>query len=344
MKKLLLTLAALPMAAYAGQASAQVYGNASGAVTVQNRIANLEARYNAGLQAGAFSNSERSALHRQLVELRAMERSYSYDGLSDAERRALQQRIRQVRDQLRMAGRSDWANSYGWDDRDLDAHASAYGTGAYDAYGRPVSHGGVVYDQYGRVVANPGVTYDAYGRPITNGGAVYDQYGRVVANRGVTYDAYGRPIPNGGVVYDQYGRAVPNSGVVYDQYGRAIPNSGVVYDQYGRPVADGRYGQGGPYEPVQQRSGVGNALGNLLGNMVGGGGGVGGLLGSILGRGGLRTGDVITSTIASVLGSAMGFGSRYRDTNSVYYRSDGQRVYEIDARTHRVIRIHPINR
>ncbi len=38
----------------------------------------------------------------------------------------------------------------------------------------------------------------------------------------------------------------------------------------------------------------------------------------------------------------MGFGSQYRDNNSVYYRSDGQRVYEIDARTNQVIRIHPV--
>lgn len=104
------------------------------------------------------------------------------------------------------------------------------------------------------------------------------------------------------------------------------------------------YGQGGPCEQVQRGgSGVGNILGGVLGSMMGGGGG-GGLLGSILGRGGLRTGDVITSTIGSVLGSAMGFGSRYRDNNSVYYWSDGQRVYEIDARTNQAIRIHPVRR
>src|SRR3712207_5893058 len=108
MKKLLLSLAVLPLAAYAGPAAAQWNANSNNSVTVQNRIANLESRFNAGLQAGAFTNSERSAIHRQLVELRAMERSYSYDGLSDAERRALQQRIRQVRDQLRMAGGTDW--------------------------------------------------------------------------------------------------------------------------------------------------------------------------------------------------------------------------------------------
>ena len=310
MKKLLLTVAALPLALYAGQAAAQVNSNARGGVTVQSRIANLESRYNAGMQAGVFSRSERDMLYRQIADLRALERSYSYDGLSENERRTLQQRIRLVRDQLRMAGSSDWANRSSWSDRDFDLYTDA--------------HSG-------------GVAYDAYGRPVPQGGVVYDQYGRVVANRGVAYDAYGRPIPNGGVVYDQFGRVVANSGVAYDQYGRPINNGS--YNQ-----ASPYYGQGGPYEPVQQQGVVGNILGGVLGNMVGGGSGVGGILGTILGRGGLRTGDVITGTIGSVLGSAMGSGSRYRDNNEVSFRSDGYRVYEIDARTNRVIRIHPISR
>jgi hypothetical protein len=71
---------------------------------------------------------------------------------------------------------------------------------------------------------------------------------------------------------------------------------------------------------------------------------VGGILGSILGRGGLRSGDVITSTIGNVLGSAAGYGSQYRDNGNTYYRSDGERVYEIDARTNTVNRVYPVQR
>ena len=318
MKKFLLTLAALPIAAFAGEASGQNVANA-GAAGVQNQIANLEARFNAGLNAGVFTSGERDQIDRQLAALRSLERNYSANGLSVTERTTLQQRIRTLRDQLRAAGGPSWANQYGWRDVDLDSRAGAPGTEvAYDAYGRPMR---------GR-----SVSYDRYGRPITNDRDRYDPYGRQVASDG------------GG------------------------------YDQYGRPVADdGTYGQGGPYEPVSQRgSGVGNVLGGVLGSVVGGGrgvggvlgnvvgggrgvggvvgsvvggrGGVGSILGSVLGRGGMRTGDVVTGAIGSVLGGVVGSGSRFRDTNEVYFRSDGQSVYEIDARTNTVMRVHPVQR
>jgi hypothetical protein len=316
MKKLFLILAAVPMAALAGEASAQTYANANagGGVGVQNRIANLEARFNAGLSAGVFTNSERSTIGRQLTDLRNLERSYSANGLSAAERRTLQQRIRTVRDQLRVAGGTNWANRYGWSDTELDTHAGAYGN----------------------------VSYDAYGRPIPNGNVAYDRYGRPVANNGTVYDQYGRPVANNGAVYDQYGRPVADNRVVYDRYGRPVADDNVVYDRNGRPISNGGYGQGGPYEPAQQSRGVGGVLGGVLGNVMGGGGGVGGILGSVLGNGGLRTGDVITGAIGSVLGSAAGMGSRFRDNNNVYYRSDGQRVYEVDARSNTVLRVHPL--
>ncbi|MDP8914133.1 MAG: hypothetical protein M3N39_11225 [Pseudomonadota bacterium] len=279
--------------------------NAGGAVGVQNRIANLEARYDAGLNAGVFTSAERSAISRQLTDLRRLERSYSSNGLTLTERRILQQRIRTLRDQLRAAGGPNWANRYGWSDHDLD---------------------------------------DGYA---------------VASGTGVEHDAYGRPVPNRTGTYDRYGRPVASKDVLYDRYGRPVATSDGVYDRYGRPVATGGgYGQGGPYEPVPRSSGVGNVLGGVLGgvarrssgvggvlgSVLGGGGGVGGILGSILSRGGLRTGDVITGAIGNVLGGAVGFGPQFRDTNNVYYRSDGQRVYEIDARTNTVMQVTPIQR
>lgn len=305
MKKFLLTLAALPMASFAGEASAQSMSNAGGAVGVQNRIANLEARFDDGLSAGVFTNAERSAISRQLTDLRRLERSYSSNGLTVSEQRILQQRIRAVRGQLRTAGGPNWADRYGWSDHELD-----------------------------------------------------QGYGVASAT---------------GVEYDDYGRAVPSRTGTYDRYGRRVAGDDVVYDRYGRPVATGGgYGQGGPYEPVPRSSGVGNVLGGVLGSVVGGrsgvggvlgkvvggsrgaggvlgsvlggGGGVGGILGSILGRGGLRTGDVVTGAIGSVLGGAVGYGPQFRDTNNVYYRSDGQRVYGIDARTNSVTQVIPIQR
>jgi hypothetical protein len=129
--------------------------------------------------------------------------------------------------------------------------------------------------------------------------------------------------------------------------GYAYGNSGVAYDQYGRPIQNGYpvqnngyYGQGGPYVPYQAprtNSGVGGVLGSVLGGVLGGGSG--NILGSILSNGGLRIGDVITGVLGNVLGGASNLG--YQDRSNVYFRTDGQRVYEIDARTNQVIRIHP---
>jgi hypothetical protein len=139
----------------------------------------------------------------------------------------------------------------------------------------------------------------------------------------------------------QYGAAYPNQGYAYDRYGRGIPAPAYGYDQYGRAVQSGYYGQGGPYVAYPQSSNNG-VLGNVLGGVLGGGGsGIGGnILGSILGNGGLRIGDVITGVLGSALGGVS--SSRYQDRNDVYFRTDGQRVYEIDARTNQVIRIHPM--
>jgi hypothetical protein len=295
MKKFLLALAALPAATMAVEASAQTYMNTGGSAGIQNRIANLEMRLNAGAQAGVFTNNEYAVLNNRLMQLRNLERQYSFNGLSQQERRQLQMQIRSLRDEMKRAGGMGWANRYGWSDRDLEmnAYGNAYGNGYGNAYG------------------------NGYG------------------------NAYGNTVR-----YDQYGRPIPQSGVVYDQYGRPVANGGVMYDQYGRPVANGGYyGQGGPYEPVytprSNSGGIGNVLGGVLGSVVGGGGG-GGVLGGLLGGRSLGVGDIITSAIGSVLRGGSSYGTQYRDNNRTYFRSDGERVYEIDARTNQVIRIHPL--
>jgi len=334
MKKFLLALAVIPAATMAVEASAQTNMNANGAVGIQNRIANLEARLQAGAQARVFTSNQYAMLSNQLVQLRNLERQYSFNGLTQAERRTLQNRIRTLRDQMRTAGGRGWANNYGWNDRDLEAYGS-------NGYGNAYGNANVRYDQYGRPMATGGVTYDQYGRPMASGSVTYDQYGRPMNNGGVSYDQYGRPMANGSVSYDQYGRPVNTGGVVYDQSGRVI--QGVTYDRNGRPVITNGYnGQGGPYQPQQQGSGIGGVLGSVLGGAMGGGGGAGGVLGSILGGRSLGVGDVITSAIASALGGGSNYGNQYRDNSRTYFRSDGERVYEIDVRTNQVVRIHPL--
>jgi hypothetical protein len=226
MKKILMTLLALPAATFALEASAQsgYYAQGYGAqanVGMQNRIAGLEARLSAGVQAGAIDRREERNLRRQLNDLRRMEMSYSQNGLSRDERNMLQQRTRTVREQLRMAGGNGWANRYGWNDSDFDRYGNAYG----NSYGT--------------------VTYDRYGNPVASG----------------------------------------------------YPN-----------------GVGGPYEPAYNSSR------------------------------GLNIGDVITGLLGgnTLRQLPSGYQTQYRDRSDVYFRSDGNRVYEIDARTNRVIRVHPM--
>jgi len=158
-------------------------------------------------------------------------------------------------------------------------------------------------------------------------------------------------VASGGYAYgyaQPYGNAYgynSNNGYAYGNNGYAYGSNAVTYDQYGRPItngySNGYYGQGGPYVPVPQQrsSGIGNVLGGMLGSAVGGGGG--GVLGSILGNGGLRVGDLVTGVIGNVLGRAPSNYGSYQNNSNVYFRTDGQRVYEIDARTNQVVRIHP---
>ncbi len=162
MKKLL-TVAAAASALVAIPAAAQTYGqpygqangygqvNAGGAVGIQNRIAQLEARLQAGLQAGTITRQEAKSIRPQIRELRRLERQYSANGLTQQERQVLQQRIRYARQQLRTAdgGNGRYAE---WDRED-----GYYGQGGpYEPYQtvepvceRPSGIGGVISGIFG---------------------------------------------------------------------------------------------------------------------------------------------------------------------------------------------------
>ena len=121
MKKLLLTLSAVSALAVAAPVAAQQYSNmnAGGTVGIQNRIAQLDARLRAGIQAGVINQTEARDLRQQLRGLRDLEARYSYNGLTQQERSTLQQRVRSIRQQMRVAdgGRFDRDTRYAWDDR-----------------------------------------------------------------------------------------------------------------------------------------------------------------------------------------------------------------------------------
>lgn len=283
MKKLILSLAALPAATMAVEASAQTYVSNNASFTIQNQIVQLQTQLDNGVRSGAINRTEQRQLTQQIRQLNRTQRQYMAGGLTSQEWNALQQRVGTINQQLQMS------------------------SGGYAYGGQP---NGNAYGYYGNQQGYAGNSGYQQGYNGNNGYAYGNQ-------------AYG------------------NQGYSNQGYG----NQGVAYDQYGRPVANGYYGQGGPYIPApQQRSnGIGNILGGVLGNVVGGGrglGGGGGVLGSILGNGGLSVGTVITSVLGSALGGVpRNYSDRYQSSGNTYFRSDGQRVYEIDARTNRVVRV-----
>ncbi|HYJ29531.1 MAG TPA: hypothetical protein VEW25_04240 [Allosphingosinicella sp.] len=72
-------------------------------------------------------------------------------------------------------------------------------------------------------------------------------------------------------------------------------------------------------------------------------GGAGGVIDNLLGRNSLRVGQRVTADAR--LGSVpYEYRNQYRDGNGVYYRSDGRAIYQIDAGTDTVARIHALNR
>ena len=72
-------------------------------------------------------------------------------------------------------------------------------------------------------------------------------------------------------------------------------------------------------------------------------GGLGGVFDGVLGRNttSLQIGQRAPTDLYGV---PYEYRDRYRDTDQSYYRSDGRQIYQIDARTGAVVRIHAMNR
>jgi hypothetical protein len=70
-------------------------------------------------------------------------------------------------------------------------------------------------------------------------------------------------------------------------------------------------------------------------------GAVGQIIDRVTGGGGLRVGQRASADLGGV---PYAYRTQYRDGGGVYYRSDGRRIYQIDARTHTVVRIYAMNR
>ena len=111
---------------YPSTYNGQVYAGQNG---TQNRIAQLDARLQAGISTGAITRAEARPLRQQIRYLAQLEQRYAADGLSQQERRDLQQRYRYTRKQLRAADPNNSRYAQ-WDQANDDPYAdSGYNTG-----------------------------------------------------------------------------------------------------------------------------------------------------------------------------------------------------------------------
>jgi hypothetical protein len=127
--------AAAPASAQSGNGYGNGYGNgnAYGTGNIEVRADQLQMRLQAGVRSGAITRSEAMPLRAQLRELIRLETLYARDGISGRERADLQQRIRSIRQGIRIAEGS----AYGRDDDRYGRGDDRYGRdGMDDRYGR----------------------------------------------------------------------------------------------------------------------------------------------------------------------------------------------------------------
>lgn len=146
MKKILLALAAIPAVMLASDAAAQPGYSARGDMGIGVQLDNLDARLDAGVQAGVISSSEQRRLRYQMRDLRQLEARYARNGIDRQERAELRQRLGALRQEVRRVGGSGWGNRYGWEDNDWNGRGDGnYGRGnGYDGYGRGLRVGDTI--------------------------------------------------------------------------------------------------------------------------------------------------------------------------------------------------------
>jgi hypothetical protein len=187
LKKIILSLGAVSALAIAAPAAAQYsnngYQNSAGANgNISARVAQLGTRLQAGIQSGTISRQEARSLRQQLQQLSQLERRYSMNGLDGRERADLQQRIRTVRQQIRVA---DGGNQARWDRYDSEDGYDRNGDYRNaDDYRRDGRYG--EYDRNGRIDRNN----DGYDDRD------YDRDGRWDDDQ---QGGYGQPVQRGGL-------------------------------------------------------------------------------------------------------------------------------------------------
>jgi hypothetical protein len=109
------------------------------------RIDQLRVRLQAGVQSGLITRGEAAPIREQIRELNRLDRQFAANGYSGPERATLQQRIRQVRQQLRMADNGASGRYNQWDAEDAynQGYQQPYQQGYNQGYQQPVQQGGI---------------------------------------------------------------------------------------------------------------------------------------------------------------------------------------------------------
>lgn len=218
MNKVLFLLGAAGAIAAAAPAAAQSV-NANANANLSSRIAQLDTRLQSGISAGSIDRTEARTLRTDIAALTRLERQYSRNGLTEAEREDLMDRIRDVRQDLRTADGGQRGRYAAWD-REWDSE-------------------------------------------------------------GNTYAGVGGPVEEGTI--------------------------------------------------CEVRTGIGGLLSGVINRATG----------TTNADCGLNVGQRVPGNLVSV---PVTYRNQYRDGSGVYYRADGQNVYQIDNRTHQVTQVFPMTR
>ena len=119
MKPTIFLITAATALCAAAPAAAQYRGQTGLDTNFDARIGQLEARIDAGMRAGTINRREAWRLRQQLRQIDLLENRYARGGFTRSERMDLQQRIRNLREHVRVADRGAWDRKerYGyWDD------------------------------------------------------------------------------------------------------------------------------------------------------------------------------------------------------------------------------------
>ncbi len=130
---------------------------------------------------------------------------------------------------------------------------------------------------------------------------------------------------NQGYSQNGYGQNGYNQGYAQNGYGQNGYNQG--YGQNGYGQNQGYYGQGGPYEEVNEVCGSRSGIGGLIGTLLGGGDNC------------LSVGERVSGNLGAVPYQYQG---QFRDGGGYYHRYVNGRVVQIDARTQTVVRIYDV--